>query len=397
MAKLTQEDISRLQKKGITIGATVTCARIPNDEIKIESWDYFVNDGDDVIKSIDLIDRRKTTYLFLQSKNKYATVVKPAPSAPKKLPIWAFANVFSKTICSPNKPEPSYEVDWTHAPQWANYHAFTCEGKGYWAQHVRLTNNSWVICGKNHSSGFVINLKTNSINTKKSITSRPEERKDYSRFDGFIAHICSTDIVELTDYWDLKIADAYRSLRKSWNQYEGLSSQITPKTQQTATAMLNTDSIDFNVDWTHAPKWALYHAFDQFGIGFWFSHFPSPINGSWGIIHGGSQIEKSGYRESENLNLWDKSRTERDSIDKKIAKAQAELDKLKKIKEREQPIEINKITIESYNKDVFVGFAKAPSGLEARCLMFKTKELELRTQQHTDEGITYTVLTFHRK
>jgi hypothetical protein len=86
------------------------------------------------------------------------------------------------------------------------------------------------------------------------------------------------------------------------------------------------------------------------------------------------------------------------TIDEQIEAARIELERLEKIKEREQPIEINRITIESNNTDVFIGLAKAPSGLETRCLMFKTKELEMRTQLHYDfMQEEYTILTFHRK
>ncbi len=84
------------------------------------------------------------------------------------------------------------------------------------------------------------------------------------------------------------------------------------------------------------------------------------------------------------------------TIDEQIEAARAELERLKKIKEQDVAIRLDGI---SYNRDlpVFKGVGLAPNGLENCCLMFKTSDLELRTQQHTKEDITYTVLTFHRK
>jgi hypothetical protein len=152
MAALTDTDIKELESRGITIGATVTCAVKAKSEIQIKSWDDWEVEEDACISSINPIDDCTYCWLYLAKNNTYATVV---------------------------NPEPSYEVDWTHAPSWANYHVFTYRGKGYWAERVRATDNGWDIYRNYHSSGFVIDLKTSSINTKKSMTARPETQNYY--------------------------------------------------------------------------------------------------------------------------------------------------------------------------------------------------------------------------
>jgi hypothetical protein len=227
MAKLTQEDISRLEDNGITIGATVTCAVQAQAEIKIKSWNDWESDLDGCISSVHPIDN--DSYCWLYNNKNYATVVKPAPSVqrkfkqgdivlrgkhgtiPHKVTGYASANIVTLTSCETGKPCQSHQ------------------------ENIRLQR-----------------VKAKPIQSEQ-------------------------------------------------------------------------------------PK-------------------PEP------------------------------------TIDEQIEAARAELERLKKIKEREVAIPLNWFSNDD-TRPVFKGVGFAPNGLETRCLMFKTSDIELRTQQHNE----YTVLTFHRK
>ncbi len=39
--------------------------------------------------------------------------------------------------------------------------------------------------------------------------------------------------------------------------------------------------IETEIDWSNAPKWANYHAFDEDGDGFWFKEKPKSIKDFW--------------------------------------------------------------------------------------------------------------------
>jgi hypothetical protein len=211
MAKLTQEDISRLEEKGITIGATVVNAYLPKFEVKIKSWDDWGREKEGDITSVETIQDGYFCWLYDKGTNTYATVVKPAPSVRK----FKQGDIVTLTSCDTGKPCQSHQ------------------------DNIRLQR-----------------VKAKPIQSEQ-------------------------------------------------------------------------------------PK-------------------PEP------------------------------------TIDEQIEAARAELERLKKIKEREVAIPLNWFSNDD-TRPVFKGVGLAPNGLETRCLMFKKSELELRTQQHTKEDITYTVLTFHRK
>jgi hypothetical protein len=232
MAKLTQEDISRLEEKGITIGATVTCAVKAKSEIQIKSWDDWEVEENGNISSIEPIDDGYPCWLYI-SNNKFATVVKPAPSVQRKF----------------------------------------------------------------KQGDIVLRGKHGTI---------PHKVTGYA----------SDNIVTLT-------------------------SCETGKPCQSHQENLRLQRVKAEPIQTEQPK-------------------PEP------------------------------------TIDEQIEAARAELDRLEKIKEREVAIPLNWFDNDNA-RPVFKGVGLAPSGLETRCLMFNRDELELRTQQHTKEDITYTVLTFHRK
>jgi|694.fasta_scaffold97572_8 hypothetical protein len=231
MAKLTQEDISRLEEKGITIGATVTCAVKAKSEIQIKSWDDWEVEENGNISSIEPIDDGYPCWLYI-SNNKFATVVKPAPSVQRKF----------------------------------------------------------------KQGDIVLRGKHGTI---------PHKVTGYA----------SDNIVTLT-------------------------SCETGKPCQSHQENLRLQRVKAEPIQTEQPK-------------------PEP------------------------------------TIDEQIEAARAELERLEKIKEREQPIafinDIQQLSVIGY--DVFIANGLAPRGLEYKCIMFETANIELRTQQHNE----YTVLTFHRK
>ncbi len=304
MAKLTQEDISRLEENGITIGATVTCAFLAGAEIKIKSWNDWEVEENGSISSIKPIDDEDSCWLYNNSKRTYATVVKPAPSVQRKFKqgdivligqygkkkhvVNRYINrcfveaqdietgkqwmgsqnrlkLIEKKRPEPPKPTPSYEVDWKDAPTKANYHAFDRNKKGYWYPSAPMKDDEEWFESNSSISNFTL---PDGLDWKQPLTTRPEPIQ------------------------------------------------------------------------TEQPK-------------------PEP------------------------------------TIDEQIEAARAELERLKKIKEREQPIafmnDIQQLSVIGY--DVFIANVLAPRGLEHKCIMFETANIELRTQQHNE----YTVLTFHRK
>ncbi len=231
MAKLTQEDISRLEDKGITIGATVTCAVKAKSEIQIKSWDDWEVEEDGSISSIEPIDNDYPCWLYFVSRKDYATVVKPAPSVRK------------------------------------------------------FKQGDIVLRGKH---GTIPHKVT-----------------------GYASH----NIVTLTSCDTGKPCQSHQeNIRLRWVKAKPIQSE--------------------------QPK-------------------PEP------------------------------------TLDEQIEAARAELERLEKIKEREQPIafmnDIQQLSVIGY--DVFIANGLAPRGLEYKCIMFETANIELRTQQHNE----YTVLTFHRK
>jgi len=300
MAKLSKEDISRLEQHGITIGATVTCAFQAQNKIKIKSWDDWELEANGSISSIDAIDDEGCCWLYNETKGTYATVVKPAPSVrkfkqgdivlrgkhgtiPHKVTGYASDNIVTLTSCDTGKPCQSHQ------------------------DNIRLR---WV---------------------RKAEKKRPEPPKP------------------------------------------------TPS---------------YEVDWTDAPEWATCHTFDKNGSGYWNERIPSALRALW-TYHEGF-CNKSRFSLPNGLD-WKQSLTTRPepiqteqpkpepTIDEQIEAARAELERLEKIKEREQPIEL----------DFLHQYETASIWLshEKKCLMFKTADIELRTQQHNE----YTVLTFHRK
>jgi hypothetical protein len=153
----------------------------------------------------------------------------------------------------------------------------------------------------------------------------------------------------------------------------------------------------YEVDWKDAPEWATVHCFNESGDGFFIKNenVIARGDGCWSPCNG---WEKSKFTLSNDLD-WKQSLTTRPeqpkpepTIDEQIEAARAELERLEKIKEREVAIPLNWFSNDD-TRPVFKGVGFAPNGLETRCLMFKTSDIELRTQQHNE----YTVLTFHRK
>ncbi len=47
------------------------------------------------------------------------------------------------------------------------------------------------------------------------------------------------------------------------------------------------------IDWTQAPPWARYHAFDKIGAGYWYENRPEPFVKPWWEATG--LIIRSGY------------------------------------------------------------------------------------------------------
>jgi hypothetical protein len=162
------------------------------------------------------------------------------------------------------------------------------------------------------------------------------------------------------------------------------------------------DKNPYEVDWSNAPKWADAHVFHSDHCGAWIQHDKAKPDefGGWSKC---SLARFSEFTLAFDLS-WKQSLTTRPeaihteqpksepSIDEQIEAARAELERLKKIKEREVAIPLNWFNNDN-ERPVFKGLRLAPNGLESRCLMFKTSELELRTQQHNE----YTVLTFYNK
>jgi hypothetical protein len=167
----------------------------------------------------------------------------------------------------------------------------------------------------------------------------------------------------------------------------------------------------YEVDWKDAPTWATCHTFDKNGSGYWNERIPSALR-AFGFRQYSSWTYHEGFSNKSRFTLpkgldWKQSLTTRPeaiqteqpkpepTIDEQIEAARAELERLEKIKEREQPIafinDIQQLSVIGY--DVFIANGLAPRGLEYKCIMFETANIELRTQQHNE----YTVLTFHRK
>ncbi len=60
------------------------------------------------------------------------------------------------------------QIDWSNAPDWANYHAFDEGGTGYWYEKSPIMrDNFWSSKGKYLQSGYEIPI------WKDSLTSRP--------------------------------------------------------------------------------------------------------------------------------------------------------------------------------------------------------------------------------
>jgi hypothetical protein len=191
MKKLTQEHIADLENHGITIGCNVMC---PNTDIvfNVRSWDDF-----EVSKNSNIASKAKYTkaglYVWLKYNNTYGT-----PHIPKKA-------------------HSIYEADWSSAPKWANYHLFTRDGLGVWAQFFAIVNNGWIIHGKSRYSGCNLSKSPLDLNIQEAITQRPESK---------------------------------------------------------LTAL-------YEVNWSSAPKWANYHAYCENKKGYWYQQLPGEIHEDW--------------------------------------------------------------------------------------------------------------------
>jgi hypothetical protein len=161
MKKLKKKHILELERRGITIGATVTCAVKAKSEIEIKSWDDWEVEQYNSISSIKPIDNGHYCWLYVSKTDTYATVVKLAPKKTNKL----------------------YEVNWSSAPEWATAHFFTDTGEGYWVKNknVQTNNNgSWSPCNGYEKSTFTLpkglNWAPKGLDWKQSLTYRPEAK-----------------------------------------------------------------------------------------------------------------------------------------------------------------------------------------------------------------------------
>lgn len=69
--------------------------------------------------------------------------------------------------------QPSIDVDWNEAPEWANYHAVDADGEAWWYENEpRLLMSCWseVWCGEIAKKG-ITNLE--GINWQQTLTKRP--------------------------------------------------------------------------------------------------------------------------------------------------------------------------------------------------------------------------------
>ena len=57
------------------------------------------------------------------------------------------------------------------------------------------------------------------------------------------------------------------------------------------------------IDWQYAPSWAMYHAFEANGVGYWYEYKPEPVNSHWKYT---MQRQLSGYTQD-----WQSSCMER--------------------------------------------------------------------------------------
>lgn len=162
MSKLTQEDISRLEAKGITIGAAVECAYRPHrkEPIIIESWDDFMSKQNYIMSSGYVSNFNDggpcKLWLYDGDSGKYATVIKPA-----------------------------FSIDWSKSPEWAKAHVFNSIGEGYYTQSIypSSSESEWYNCETVEMSYLT---KPTDLDWKDSLMVRPEAIKPGPSIDELI-------------------------------------------------------------------------------------------------------------------------------------------------------------------------------------------------------------------
>ena len=64
---------------------------------------------------------------------------------------------------------PTPQIDWSKAPEWANYHAFNDDGQGYWFEKQPISRSTfWSTNNRLLESPYKI------LSWKKSLTRRPD-------------------------------------------------------------------------------------------------------------------------------------------------------------------------------------------------------------------------------
>jgi hypothetical protein len=185
----------------------------------------------------------------------------------------------------------SYAVDWSKAPDWANYHVFEPYRKGYWHKFAPTFNlfAGWEMVSEGGEQGNMqesfFTLPYNG-NAADSLTKRETNYTvDWTKAPAWaMYHIYNEDGMGSwykfkpvwTGYWLARgeggVEPQIKASHFSVDDRDSKHS-LTERPKQAKPV----------IDWSTAPRWANYHAFDNDGKGWWYASKPVRILVGWDV------------------------------------------------------------------------------------------------------------------